>query len=254
MHSPGTGLPSTRRARHHDLVRALAPGRERHRPRWGASGCPPPRSIPRCWLWWARWEKLSPDVVVVLVFGSGPGRFRSWTRTPIRPGTAAGTPAAFQALVAELQSLADQDPDRLADGAWAERVRVLRGLADRVDGHWLAELAGLDARGAAGAEQGVQVGSTAGWLRRRLRMSASTASSLVRTARALYRGPLTATGQAVADGELSVAHAQRAGRRHPGPARPCHRRGRAGAGGGGPPSGPAPAATGHHPSAAGRRS
>ena len=36
----------------------------------------------------------------------------------------------------------------------------------------------------------------------------STAASCVRTARALYRGPLTATGQALADGELSMAHAQ----------------------------------------------
>ena len=120
----------------------------------------------------------------------------------------AGTPAGFPALVAELQSLADQDPDRLADGAWAERVLVLRGLADRLEGHWLAELAGLDARGAAGAEQGVQAGSTAAWLRRRLRMSAGTASSLVRTARALYRGPLTGPARPWPMGSLSVAHAQ----------------------------------------------
>ena len=53
-----------------------------------------------------------------------------------------------------------------------------------------------------------QAGSTAAWLRHRLHMSAGTAASLVRTARALYRGPLTATGQALADGELSPAHAQ----------------------------------------------
>ena len=120
----------------------------------------------------------------------------------------AGTPAGFSALVAELQGLAAQDPDRLADGARAERVFGLRGLVDRLEGQWLAELAGVDARGAAGAEQGVQAGSTAGWLRRRLRMSAGTASSLVRTARALYRGPLTQTGQALAEGAISTAHAQ----------------------------------------------
>jgi hypothetical protein len=106
----------------------------------------------------------------------------------------AGTPAGFQALVAELQRLADQDPNRLADGAWAERVQVLRGLADRLDGHWLAELAGLDARGAAGADQGLQ--------------AASTAASCVRTARALYRGLLTGTAQALAEGTISPAHAQ----------------------------------------------
>ena len=96
------------------------------------------------------------------------------------------------ALAAELQELADQDQDRLADGARAERVHRLRQLAERVEGQWLGELADLDARGAAGAEQGVQGGSTAGWLRHRLHMSASAAASCVRTARALYRGPLTA--------------------------------------------------------------
>ena len=79
---------------------------------------------------------------------------------------------------------------------------------DRLEGQWLKELAGVDARGAAGAEAGQQVGSTAAWLRHRLRLSASAASRAVRTARALFRGPLTATAQAVCDGELSVAHAQ----------------------------------------------
>ncbi len=52
-----------------------------------------------------------------------------------------GTPAGLSALVAELQELADQDPDRLADGARAERVMVLRQLVERLEGHWLAELA-----------------------------------------------------------------------------------------------------------------
>jgi hypothetical protein len=101
----------------------------------------------------------------------------------------AETPAGFSALVAELQGLADQDPDRLADGALAERVMTLRGLMDRLQGHWLGELAAVDARGAAGADHGVQAGATAAWLRNRLRMGAGTAAGLVRTARALYRGP-----------------------------------------------------------------
>ena len=65
----------------------------------------------------------------------------------------------------------------------------------------------MDARGAAGAEQGIQAGSTAAWLRNRLRMGAGTAAGLVRTARAMFRGPLTGTAQALADGELSPAHA-----------------------------------------------
>ena len=119
-----------------------------------------------------------------------------------------GAPAGLAALVAELQGLVDQGVGGLADGALAERVMALRGLLDRLEGHWLADLADLDARGAAGAEQGVQAGSTAGWLRARLRMSAGTAASLVRTARALHRGPLTSTAQALADGTISPAHAQ----------------------------------------------
>ena len=118
------------------------------------------------------------------------------------------SPDGFSMLVAELQGLAAQDVGGLTDAARAERVMRLRGLAERLDGQWLAELADLDARGAAGAEQGVQFGSTAGWLRARLRMSAGAAASAVRTARALFRGPLTGTAQALVDGELSVAHAQ----------------------------------------------
>jgi hypothetical protein len=118
------------------------------------------------------------------------------------------TPAGLGALVAELQGLAAQDPDRLADAARAERVLVLQGLVERLEGQWLAELAAVDARGAAGAEQGLQAGSTAAWLRHRLRMSPGTAASLVRTARALYRGPLTQTGQALSEGTISTAHAQ----------------------------------------------
>ena len=87
-------------------------------------------------------------------------------------------------------------------------MRRLRGLGDRLDGLWLAELAAVDARGAAGAEEGLQAGSTASWLRRRLRMGAGAAATAVRTARALFGGPLTATGQALTDGEISLAHAQ----------------------------------------------
>ena len=69
------------------------------------------------------------------------------------------------------------------------------------------ELAGVDARGAAGAECDQQIGSTAAWLRSRLRLGAGTASIAVRTVRALFRGPLTQTAQALCDGELSTARA-----------------------------------------------
>ena len=90
----------------------------------------------------------------------------------------------------------------------AARVLALRPVLDGLEGHWLKELAGVDAHGAAGAEAGRELGSTAAWLRSRLRLAAHTASGAVRTARALFRGPLAATGQAVCAGEVSPAHAQ----------------------------------------------
>jgi hypothetical protein len=98
-------------------------------------------------------------------------------------------------------------PEQPADASRAERVLALRRLLDRLEGHWLRELAAVDTRGAAGAEAGLQAASTAGWLRNRLRMGAAAASGCVRTARALFRGPLPATATAVTKGELSPAHA-----------------------------------------------
>src|SRR5918995_28508 len=100
-----------------------------------------------------------------------------------------GQPDDLAALAAAADRLAAQDLNRLPDAVVAERVLGLRQLVDRLEGQWLKELAGVDGRGAAGAEQGQQASS-------------------VRTARALFRGPLTATAQAVCDGELSPAHAQ----------------------------------------------
>ena len=107
-----------------------------------------------------------------------------------------------------LDRLNARDLDRLPEVVRAERVLELRRMVDRLEGQWLKELAGVDALGAAGAEAGQEVGSTAAWLRNRLHLSDRAASRHVRTARALFRGPLTQTAQAVCDGELSVAHAQ----------------------------------------------
>ena len=76
-----------------------------------------------------------------------------------------GTAAALAALAAAVDGLATQDLDGLPDAARAERVLALRRLVDRLEGHWLRELAAVDARGAGGADQGQQVGSTAAWLR-----------------------------------------------------------------------------------------
>jgi hypothetical protein len=92
-------------------------------------------------------------------------------------------------LTAAVEALAAQDLDGLADAVRAERVLALRRLVDRLEGQWLKELAGVDARGAAGAELGQQVESTAGWLRARLRLGAGAAAGSVRTARALFGGP-----------------------------------------------------------------
>ena len=71
-------------------------------------------------------------------------------------------PDGLAALAAAVDGLAAEDPDRLTDAVRAERVLGLRRLLDRLEGHWLKELATVDARGAAGAEQGLQVGSTLG--------------------------------------------------------------------------------------------
>src|SRR5215217_6214015 len=90
-------------------------------------------------------------------------------------------------LAADVEARAAQDLDGLPDSVRAARVLRLRGLMDRLEGQWLKELAGVDARGAAGA---------------------GAAASSVRTARALFRGPLAATADALADGVISVAHAR----------------------------------------------
>jgi hypothetical protein len=77
----------------------------------------------------------------------------------------------------------------------------------RLEGLWLGELAAVDACGAAGADHDTPAASTASWLRNRLHLSPGAAHTHLRTARALFGGPLTATAQALTTGELSVAHA-----------------------------------------------
>src|SRR6266511_4733487 len=111
------------------------------------------------------------------------------------------------ALAAAVDELAAQDLRLLSDAHAAGRVLVLRRLVDRLEGQWLRELAGVDGRGAAGAEDDTHAHSTASWLRNQLRLSSSAARQAVRTARALFRGPLAGTAQALAAGELSPAHA-----------------------------------------------
>src|SRR5829696_2161460 len=121
---------------------------------------------------------------------------------------AAELPEDLAELTAVLDRMVARDLERLPEAARAERVMVLGPMVERLVGQWLKELAGVDARGAAGAEQGVQFGSTAAWLRARLRMHRQAAATAVRTARVLFRGPLPASGAALCQGELSVDHAE----------------------------------------------
>ena len=79
-------------------------------------------------------------------------------------------------LVAATDDLAAQQLDGLPATVRAERLQAWRQLLDRQEGLWLQELAAIDALGA-GAELDQPVGSTASWLRRRLRMSAGAARS-----------------------------------------------------------------------------
>lgn len=77
-------------------------------------------------------------------------------------------PVGLAALESVVEALAARDLTRLTDGQAAARVLALRGLLERLEGQWLRELANVDGRGAAGAEDGIQAASTAGWLRGRL--------------------------------------------------------------------------------------
>ncbi|HEX2158306.1 MAG TPA: hypothetical protein VHS79_15210, partial [Actinomycetes bacterium] len=104
------------------------------------------------------------------------------TQPPSQPPD--GGPDELAVLAGALDRLAARNLDGLADGVRAERVLALRRLGDRLEGLWRKELAGVDARGAAGAELGQAVGSTVGWLRGRLRLGAGAAARSVRTARA----------------------------------------------------------------------
>jgi Domain of unknown function (DUF222)/HNH endonuclease len=116
-------------------------------------------------------------------------------------------PVGLDQLEAAVEQLACQDLTVLSEGVAAARVLALRRMVDRLEGHWLRELAAVDGRGAAGAEHDGLFVCTASWLRRRLRLSKGAAHQAVQTARALFRGPLTGTATALAAGELSAAHA-----------------------------------------------
>jgi uncharacterized protein DUF222 len=131
------------------------------------------------------------------------------TRQPTDPpdGLPGGL-AGLAGLATVVDELAAQDLDALSDPALAEEVLELRRLVDRLEGQWLRRLAAVDGRGGAGADQGQEFGSTAAWLRNRLRMGSGAARGSVRTARALFRGSLPETAAALTSGAISPAHAR----------------------------------------------
>ena len=132
----------------------------------------------------------------------------TYSTPPSGPSPPTQRSERLAALTAAIDGLAAEDLDQLPDPVLAHQVLELRQLRDRLDGQWLRRLATVDGRGAAGAETDQQLGSTAAWLRGRLRMGHPAAASSVRTARALFRGPLTQTATALCAGELSPDHAQ----------------------------------------------
>jgi hypothetical protein len=114
--------------------------------------------------------------------------------------------ARLAALTAEIDAVLAEDLDGLTDAALAQDTQELRKQVDRLEGGWLKHLAAVDARGAAGADQDRQFGSTASWLRTRLRMTATAAATAVRTARVLFWGAFGVGGGVVCWG-ASAAHA-----------------------------------------------
>src|SRR5215218_4332645 len=146
-------------------------------------------------------------------------------------------PDRVAALAADLDGLATQDVDGLSDAALAEQALQLRQQVDRLEGQWLQRLAAVDARGAAGADHGTQAPSTASWLRGRPHLGASTATSAVRTAQALSAGPSPQPPRPYAPASSRPPTPPR-WPTAPTTPRPHHGRGRAGAGGRGPPAGP----------------
>jgi hypothetical protein len=116
-------------------------------------------------------------------------------------------PEGLHALAADVDDLAAQDLAGLPDAARAERVLGLRRLLDRLEGQWLGELAAVDACGG-GRGRARHPGGLDGRLaagppppgRRRGQQLGADGPGLVRR-------PLTATAQALGDGELWAAHA-----------------------------------------------
>src|SRR5215211_4754863 len=165
----------------------------------------------------------------------------------------AGPPDSLAAFTAAAEDLAAQDLSGLPDAVRAERVLRLRRLLDRLEGHWLAELAGVDARGGGRCRR-----RRAGRLHRRL-AAGPAAHGRWRRPRLCPHGPGPVPWppdghRPGVDRRAAVARpCQRAGPWHLRPPSPRHRRGRTGAPGRRPAAGPPPAPAGGGPPAGGDR-
>ena len=118
---------------------------------------------------------MSTDLWLVLDLGWGVDTLLAMDTNTSSTDDSVGRPGRLAALTAAVDDLTDLDG--LADTLQAEQVLELRRLLDRLEGQWLKDLATVDARGAAGADQGQEFGSTAAWLRHRLQLSDRAASS-----------------------------------------------------------------------------
>jgi Domain of unknown function (DUF222) len=134
--------------------------------------------------------------------------YSAWPPQPLEPPEPPELPEDLAELAAVVDKLAARDLDRSSGPLRVQRAKGLRWLIDRLEGQWLKELADLDALGAAGTDHDAPAPSTASWLRRQLRMGAGAAHDAVRTARVLFRGPLTRTADALTSGQISAAHAR----------------------------------------------
>ena len=113
-------------------------------------------------------------------------------------------------LASAIDELLAVDPRELPETAVGELIVELRRQANRIDAAYYRLLENFDRRGGAVAD----AGTTQAWLRQTTNMSPSTASRDVHLARDLT-DMLPATAAALADGEISPAHAQVIASLHP---------------------------------------
>jgi hypothetical protein len=111
-------------------------------------------------------------------------------------------------LAAAVDGLAAQELNRLSDAGLAGQVLGLRRLVDRLEGHWLQQLAAVDGRGLAGLTRASRLarprpgcGPGCGWV-------PGPRPAVSGRPGPCSGGPLAATAAALIAGELSVAHAR----------------------------------------------